>query len=364
MKKKTKAQAAIITPLEILAELLKQSGSPASKPDFFKNKQHDEHLCPAFKQKVGLILDVYQSRYTDVQDVQGFNDEGVDVYMTYEDRSGTYSAGLQIKSYRELDEWLRVAKPKKSNTKKTAKIKPLEKKVSLIKTLKAQMYDALYHAEVTDAYIVLCGETQVHKKGLRRIAAAFKKKKGKNITVILPEQAMLFYEMSDDEIRAFVDTKIYQNSYVFRKALEEIVEDAHYEIAELSEEDRIDIITRCNLIYYALRGHVHFHDLLDIVLKTADLIKEVQNAGFIIVDSDDIDRTDLKPAIAESLGRIVASSLFTEYADEGYFIHPEAYPAFCSMFFEQVVRYGQDDAEWNTIQVVADALPQLRSIPE
>ena len=146
-----------LTTAEILSELLDLRGYKKSDTEEFSSLRHDRDLCPAFRERVNAILEAYLSHSTSVHVTQGLRDDGVDVMLTYEsDDDGLHKAGLQIKSYKEIDDWA---------NKKTS---------SFIMNLKAQCAAAVQKVRVDDYYLLICADEVLHKKQNELICSELK----------------------------------------------------------------------------------------------------------------------------------------------------------------------------------------------
>jgi hypothetical protein len=73
-----------LTPAQLLAELLSLRHRSKADTVSFRPLRHNSDLCPAFQEKVDEMLDAYMRHRTDVQDIQGPRDGGVDVLLRYE----------------------------------------------------------------------------------------------------------------------------------------------------------------------------------------------------------------------------------------------------------------------------------------
>ncbi len=93
-----------LTPAETLSELLNLKGYSKADTERFRKLRHNDHLCPGFRERVDGVLDAYKSHRTDVHDIQGPRDEGVDVLLTYA-FDGEHRVGLQVKSFDEIEAW-------------------------------------------------------------------------------------------------------------------------------------------------------------------------------------------------------------------------------------------------------------------
>lgn len=187
-----------LTPGEMLSELLNLKGYEKVDTERFFKLGHDSHLCPEFRERVSAMLDAYKSHRTDVQDTQGPRDEGIDVDLRYQ-QEGTHHVGLQIKSYKEIEDWAAKREP------------------HFMLKLKAQISAALHNVGVEDFYLLLCTDEIAHKKQIRLICSELKQ--FERVRIVLPRQALAFYERDDDWISTFVTKMLCKDDAVLDAAL-------------------------------------------------------------------------------------------------------------------------------------------------
>jgi hypothetical protein len=172
-----------LSPTELIFEFLKFSRASSIDTADFRDLKHDNDLCPGFQRSLQFVLDVYKSYATDVHDIQGMRDEGVDVLIKFRNAGTENKIGIQIKSYAEIELW------------KT-------KGVSLINTLKAQYATAVNTLKVDQFIILICTDSLAHKRYIRTICSELKT--FQDCRIIEPHHALTLFRMSQSDI--FVET--------------------------------------------------------------------------------------------------------------------------------------------------------------
>jgi hypothetical protein len=189
-----------LTPIEMLSELLTLSDCSAIDTRRFRNLGHDKNLCPAFQSRIETMLRAYKAHRTDVHDIQGPRDEGVDVDLRY-DLEGPHRAGLQIKSFKEIDDWKEGRDP------------------SFMKSLKAQVLAAVHHLGCEDYFILVCTDEIHHKKQIRMICSELKQVAP--VRIVLPHHALSLYERNDEQISVLVTQLLCKHDAVLEAAINE-----------------------------------------------------------------------------------------------------------------------------------------------
>ena len=189
-----------LTPAEMLSELLSLGGCEPADTHRFRGLGHDSDLCPSFRDRLGAMLTAYKAHRTDVQDVQGPRDEGVDVDLRY-DFNGPHRAGLQIKSFQEIDDWA------------------AKRKTGFVQTLKAQAATAVLGLGCDDYHILLCTDEIAHKKQIRTICSELKAMT--NVRIVLPRHALALYEHSDEAVSVLVTQFLCEHDAVLDAAMTE-----------------------------------------------------------------------------------------------------------------------------------------------
>lgn len=189
-----------LTPAEIFAELIKGRRSSAEATKRFEALRHDKNLVPRFAEHIDSILDVYRAYRIDAHDIQSLRDDGVDVFLRFEQASEEHRVGLQIKSNDEFNQWA-------------------NKKLGLIETLKAQYSAATANARVNDYYIVLCVDDVAHRKRVRMVCSELKN--FPNCTIVEPRDALGFFDMSEQDLIIRTTRLLCNTDIILREALNE-----------------------------------------------------------------------------------------------------------------------------------------------
>src|SRR6476620_12008411 len=175
-----------LSPAELLAELLSLRTRFSNETARFRNLRHNRDLCPRFADQIDAMMDVYKRHRTDVHDIQGVRDNGVDVLLRYKTESeALYKVGIQLKSYKELED-------------------ELKGRPSLFQVLKSQCLEAISNLRVDEWVLVLCTDEVEHLGLVRAICSEFKSVE--KVKVIEPRQALAFYELKPVELASRVST--------------------------------------------------------------------------------------------------------------------------------------------------------------
>lgn len=189
-----------LTPAALLSELLNSRRTSAGATTRFQALRHDKDLVPHFASQIDSVLDVYKAYRTDVHDIQGMRDDGVDVLFRSEQEGEQQRVGLQIKSNDEFDQWRR-------------------KKLNMVEKLKAQYSAARENARVDDYYVVLCADANAHRKRIRMICSELKNYS--RCTIIEPEYALGFFDMSGLDLLVRSTRLLCDTDTILREALSE-----------------------------------------------------------------------------------------------------------------------------------------------
>jgi hypothetical protein len=136
-----------------------------------------------------------------VYDTQGPRDHGVDVLLNYQD-DGPHRLGLQIKSYKEIEDWAR----KRDN--------------EFITRIKMQHGSAIHNVGVKDYFLLICTDEIEHKDQIRLICSEMMQ--FQPLKIVLPRQTLAFFEMSDVEIQAYVTRLLCSGDSVLKAAFKEV----------------------------------------------------------------------------------------------------------------------------------------------
>lgn len=94
-----------ISPAALLAELLALRTRSSEQTARFRGLQHNRDLCPKFADRIDAMLDVYKRHRTDVHDIQGVRDSGVDVLLQFKTEDDSlHKVGIQLKSFQEIED--------------------------------------------------------------------------------------------------------------------------------------------------------------------------------------------------------------------------------------------------------------------
>ena len=305
-----------LTPAEMLSELLAIRGYTKTDTERFKTLRHNRDLCPQFRERVSVMLDAYMSHRTDVHDTQGPRDDGVDVMLNYED-DGQHRVGLQIKSYYEIEQWA----------------KGLDK--NFILTLKAQHASAINNVKVEDYYILLCTDEISHEKQIRMICSELKQ--FERLKIVLPRQALAFYEMVDIEVRACVTRFLCERDSVLEAALK---------VIDKMPKDRAYLTLA--LICRAFEGDIRVSQ--DALLA--------MHEDWVEVDPDSDPNGD---RISDLVQELEGAGL--SMPDEYFLIEINALPAsLCAMYFDQKQRHGGDVLRSLTALLAVNPMRAPRSV--
>ncbi len=191
-----------LTPIELLSELLDRRTHRDSETDEFRKLRHNRDLCPKFAENIKTALEFYLSHYTDAQDIQGIKDEGVDVLVKFSWDKKAVKAGLQVKSFKEIEDW--IAKRNKN----------------FLENLKAQAMTAVLQRNVNPYYIVVCTDELKHQDQLRLIKAEFSHID--QVRVIEPRHALSFYKMDRLDIVVTVTRLLCASDPVLNTSSDEV----------------------------------------------------------------------------------------------------------------------------------------------
>lgn len=298
-----------IAPLALVSEMLCREEVAEEATARFADYKHNKDLCPGFRKRILRILGAYEKHRIDVHDVQGFQDEGVDVSIRFDADEGTTKLGLQIKSFDEIKKWKDKQDP------------------GFLSRLRNQYTQALLDAKASFIYIVLCTDAIAHREQVRIVANAFQDYP--QVKVVVPEAAYAFFRMDDLEIDVEVTRILCARDFVLREARRAV-----------SGFPPGGASLAIDLIFRALAGETRMtHDEYSEILIDA------------AAEEDDADPQDLIEAMDRSLVEDVG-------VHEDYRIVPDAFPAVCALYYDQVARFGsRSDAIARTWALLKEEKP-------
>lgn len=198
-----------MTPLAILEELLRYRSVKPVETEWLSTFSHDK-LCVEVQEKVEILLDSFEKYRHIAYNIQGPRDNGVDILLkvTHQEDEPERFVGLQVKSYRELE----------------------DRENGLSQKLKAGWVDAENHygEKLWRYYVLLFGDAVMHAKRVAAITCEFAP--SKRIRVIGPRNLTAFLKLSAASVSALVDRHLSAEDFVRKKAR---LECSHYSEKEL-----------------------------------------------------------------------------------------------------------------------------------
>ncbi|MFT8506890.1 hypothetical protein [Acetobacter sp.] len=293
-----------IGPLALVSDLLVGEAVDENQTYKFERYRHNRDLCPGFRDRILRVLNTYEKHRIDVHDIQGFQDKGVDVIVKMQTDEELVRLGLQIKSEKEIVDWKKGRSP------------------NFISNIRNQYTQARQEAKVNQLYLVLCADAVAHRDHLRTLINSFVDYEG--LKVILPESAFGFFSMSDAELDVAVTRRLCPRDFLLREARRSI-DGLPPGGSGLALE----------LIFRALNG------------DTAMTHSEYEE--YVFASADDVDCDDPSELLA-ALNR----KLVEEISIESYRIVPNAFPAICAVYFDQMARHniGSEGAAQRTSLLV------------
>lgn len=197
---------------ELVHELLRYKASSDRATEIFERLKHNDHLCPLIEQQGNRILDCFVKYHSVAYDVQGFNDRGTDVLLSY---------------YRDNEE----GEPERKFI--AFQIKSLDdlKRTDYLREIKAQCIESLsaFGDKLDQYYILLCTNKQKHINKIRQIKNAFSSTD--RVTVIDPSYAITFIRLSPLRINSVVSTMLRDDDIVYERAINILMDFSPSEIA-------------------------------------------------------------------------------------------------------------------------------------
>lgn len=170
--------------------------SGANRTCIFSNLKHNANLCPGYTQQLERLLQAFQKYQSLAYDIQGPKDRGSDIVIKLPSDSGNLShICFQIKSEEDL------------------------RNRDYLKILKAQYFDAeRTYSNILDYYILLCCDIEKNIDRVRAVSADFSQ--DSKVHVIIPEHALTFYKLNQQQMDALIKAKLGSEDVVFRNASE------------------------------------------------------------------------------------------------------------------------------------------------
>lgn len=305
------------SPGELLSQLITLRGATPEDTKGFKRLSHNKDLCPAFHDKVEIILESFNRHKTSALDIQGFRDNGADILFRFEDDEGNRdSVGLQVKSQKEIEDDVK---------------RPIGQ-ASLVKELKAQRTEAQSKHRISMFYILLCCDITKHLDYVRKVAAEFTSLD--DVKVIWPQQAWNFYNIDESEIVARCNRILCEDDYVVVKA--------RRELDEISPEQKRIII---GSIVHQQEGTHTF---------SADDLCGYATCGLLNEFEDTQDRAD------EALQNLMSDRVLLTDDGSNFTFDAQEYPAIRALYFDLLVRHrlSGEDAIRYLLMLTADSLDE------
>lgn len=312
-----------LSPAALLAELLTLRTRSSEQTASFRGLQHNRDLCPGFADRIDAMLDVYKRHRTDVHDIQGVRDNGVDVLLQYNAEDGSsQKIGVQLKSFKEIEDARKG------------------RGASLLQVLKSQYAEAISNLGIDEWILVLCTDQVQHANTVRSICSEFKQfAKAK---VIEPRQALAFYELEPVELASRVSSLLCAEDLVLRKARDEV-----------SRMSEVALFMLLHVAAAALRGERKISQAAILELHSSwESAAEKYIVDEIVDDDDDDD--DFYEGDEEYAGPVSISDALQELEqtnviqmDEGtgFDVRPEELPGLCALYFDQVIRADMDRSD-------------------
>ena len=179
---------------ELIFEILQINACTEDDTKKFTTLSHNEDLVPKYKDNFEKLAQLIGSYYNDCYDIQGVNDNGVDVLLKYMSDDGGHKVGFQIKSYDDM------------------KLK------GWLQTLKAQLLEAQGIWKTEDLYVVFCTDAIKHKNKLRMAISDIEKISDCKIHIVEPQKALTFYNFNYVDILLHIYYFFHQNDSHLKSA--------------------------------------------------------------------------------------------------------------------------------------------------
>lgn len=198
----------------VIADALQLRRASTNATRGFVDLRHNTDLCPGVEERLAAVLDGISKRTAIVADIQGVNDNGVDVLVTLDTEQGRRYIGVQIKS------------------------EPEAKEKSLLRTIKAAYVDALAryggpdNDHMLDYYVFLGWDARANLQRTRLVAAELAT--AKHVRIVAPINAWAFFHGSSRaEVDAIVTASATDVDPLLRVARELTVSLPHGALATL-----------------------------------------------------------------------------------------------------------------------------------
>lgn len=282
-----------IHPIDLLTDLMSRRSYAEDDTAQFNKVKHNSDLCPRFTEHAKRVISDYEKHRSNIHDIQGLSDLGVDVMVSFKTDDGEKRVGLQIKSYHDFKTWWGV----KGAT-------------GFMEKLQSQYAQARNRGRVDLWYLMLCTDEVEHRDALRHVRSEFTHYK--DVKIIDPIEALSFYKMTEMDIDVAVSRRLSSDDYVRVKA-----EECLLGYPEPIRKLVIELTCR------ALDGEVHISD---------------DEAFALLADVDEnADAADTLSALEDLLN--------PDGDVGGYSINVDHVPALAATYFDQRVRFGAARSE-------------------
>ncbi|MDE7292106.1 MAG: hypothetical protein K2N58_08690 [Treponemataceae bacterium] len=216
---------------ELIFEILKIKTYTRNETKTFKKLKHNNQLVTTFKSNFESLVRLMGSYYNDCYDIQGVNDDGVDVLLKYRSEDDEHKVGFQIKSYDDIQD------------------------KNWHKTLKSQLFEAQGIWQLDDLYVVFCTDAIEHENKLRNSICEIQKYSAGKIHVIEPEEALTFYNFNSIDIISII--------YKFYHKFDSQLEKAKKCLKWLSNKEK-EILIHIIVYQFLNNESIYLQDLDDI----------------------------------------------------------------------------------------------------
>ncbi|WP_321324796.1 hypothetical protein [Thiomicrorhabdus sp.] len=272
----------------------------------FNSLKHDKDLLPVFNQKFNFIIQSCGKYGNISHEIQGMNDKGVDILITYYNDYDRSKIGIQVKSFDDMNqtEWL--------------------------KTLKAQIIDAS-QSGCDDYYILYCTDLKQHKKKLNYALADLSNSKfPMKVHHVVPNQVLSFMNKSQVDLLTEISLGLRWDDYVKDEASESL--------------RKLNLHGASILIYVVFEflsyGKSQF-TIEDLLYDGLDLASEYQHVSVEFFDIDDESTVNVEEFIideAATIDLITGMFLNTSFDSECYEFIPSTEIALLAFISDIMVK--------------------------